>query len=139
MNSSGLSGRELLIAHYSLLIRIDKYLWCIRVFKSRSIATDACDGGKVKIDGKSVKPSRHVKIAEVITVQQGYVKRSYKVIELLEKRVSAPIVKNFALDITPKEELDKLVTARFVSYHSKFKGVGRPTKKDRRLLDKFKV
>ena len=119
-------------------VRIDKYLWCIRVFKSRSIATDACDGGKVKIQGSSVKPSRHVKIGEVITVQQGYVKRAYKVIDLLEKRVSAPLVKNFAIDITPQEELDKLQTERFVSYQSKFKGVGRPTKKDRRLLDKFK-
>lgn len=118
-------------------VRIDKYLWCIRVFKSRSIATDACDGSKVKIAGKSVKPSRHVKIGEVITVQQGYVKRSYKVIELLEKRVSASLVKNFALDITPQDELDKLDTVRFASYQSKFKGIGRPTKKDRRLLDKF--
>ncbi len=127
----------MLIAHYSLLIRIDKYLWCIRVFKSRSIATDACDGGKVKIEGKSIKPSRHVKIGEVITVQQGYVKRAYKVIELLEKRVSAPLVKNFALDITPQDELDKLQTERFVSYQSKFKGVGRPTKKDRRMIDKM--
>ncbi len=108
------------------------------MFKSRSIATDACDGGKVKIESKSVKPSRHVKIGEVINVQQGYVKRSYKIIELLEKRVSAPLVKNFALDITPKEELDKLDTARFASYQSKFKGFGRPTKKDRRLIDKMK-
>ena len=119
-------------------IRIDKYLWCIRVFKSRSIATDACDGGKVKIDGKSIKPSRHIKIGDIITVQQGYVKRAYKVIELLEKRVSAPLVKNFALDITPQEELDKLQTERFVSYQSKFKGIGRPTKKDRRMIEKFK-
>jgi len=121
-----------------LPVRIDKYLWCIRVFKSRSIATDACDGGKVKIDGSSVKPSRHVKIGEVVTVQQGYVKRSFKVTELLEKRVSAPLVKNFTLDITPKEELDKLQTERFISYQSKFKGVGRPTKKDRRLIDKIR-
>jgi len=121
-----------------LPVRIDKYLWCIRVFKSRSIATDACDGGKVKIEGSSVKPSRHVKIGEVITVQQGYVKRAFKVVDLLEKRVSAPLVKNFAIDITSQEELDKLQTERFVSYQSKFKGVGRPTKKDRRLLDKFK-
>ncbi len=119
-------------------VRIDKYLWCIRVFKSRSIATDACDGGKVKINGKSIKPSRHVKIGEVITVQQGYVKRAFKVVELLEKRVSAPLVKNFALDITPQEELDKLQTEKFISYQSKFKGVGRPTKKDRRLIDKIK-
>ncbi len=119
-------------------VRIDKYLWCIRVFKSRSIASDACDGGKVKIDGSSVKPSRLVKIGEVITVQQGYVKRSLKVIELLEKRVGAPLVKNYAADITPQEELDKLQTERFISYQSKFKGIGRPTKKDRRLIDKFR-
>ena len=120
-------------------VRIDKYLWCIRVFKSRSIATDACDGGKVKIDGSSVKPSRHVKIGEVITVQQGYVKRSFKVIDLLEKRVGAPLVKNYAADITPQEELDKLQTERFISYESKFKGSGRPTKKDRRLIEKVRV
>jgi ribosome-associated heat shock protein Hsp15 len=119
------------------LVRIDKYLWCIRVFKSRSIATDACDGGKVKIEGKSIKPSRHVKIGEVITVQQGYVKRAFKIIDLLEKRVSAPLVKNYALDITPQEELDKVKTERFVSYQSKFKGIGRPTKKDRRMIDKM--
>ncbi len=120
------------------MVRIDKYLWCIRVFKSRSIAAEACDGGKVKIDGSSVKPSRHVKIGEVVTVQQGYVKRSYKVIDLLEKRVGAPLVKNYAVDITPQEELDKLQTERFISYQSKFKGIGRPTKKDRRLIDKFR-
>jgi ribosome-associated heat shock protein Hsp15 len=106
------------------------------VFKSRTLATDACDGGKVKIDGKSVKPSRHVKPGEIITVQQGYVKRQYRVVSLLEKRVSAALVKKFAEDITPKEELEKLKTERLVSYQSKFKGIGRPTKKDRRLIDK---
>ena len=121
-----------------MLIRVDKYLWCIRVFKSRTLASEACEGGKVKIEGKSVKPSRHVKIGEVITVQQGYVKRAYKVIALLEKRVSAALVKNFAEDITPQEELDKLKTERFISYQSKFQGSGRPTKKDRRLIDKVK-
>lgn len=119
-------------------VRVDKYLWCIRVFKSRSIATDACEGGKVKIDGASVKPSRHIKPGKVITVQQGYVKRAFRVNELLERRVGAPLVKNYAIDITPQEELDKLQTERFVSYQSKFKGVGRPTKKDRRLIDKMK-
>ncbi len=92
----------------------------------------------MKIDGASVKPSRNVKIGEIMTVQQGYVKRAFKVIDLLEKRVGASLVKNFALDITPQEELDKLQTERFVSYQSKFKGIGRPTKKDRRLIDKMK-
>ncbi|MBZ0202162.1 MAG: RNA-binding S4 domain-containing protein [Ignavibacteria bacterium] len=120
-------------------VRIDKYLWCIRVFKSRSLAADACDGGKVKIEGASVKPSRHFKIGEVITVQQGYVKRAFRVIELLEKRVSAPLVKNFAEDITPQEELDKLKTERIISYLGKYKGSGRPTKKDRRLIEKMKL
>ena len=132
----------MLIVNCTLLIvilpvRIDKYLWCIRAFKSRSLATDACDGGKVKIEGSSIKPSRHIKLGEVITVQQGYVKRAFKVVDLLEKRVSAPLVKNYALDITPQEELDKLKTEKYVSYMGKFKGSGRPTKKDRRLIDKI--
>lgn len=119
-------------------VRIDKYLWCIRLFKSRSLATEACDGGKVKIDSTSVKPSRHIKPGEIITVQQGYVKRAFRVLELLEKRVGAPLVKNYAEDITPPEELAKRETERFVSYQSKFKGIGRPTKKDRRLIDRMK-
>lgn len=92
----------------------------------------------MKISGRSIKPSRHVNPGEVITVQQGYLRRSYKVIALLEKRVSARLVKNFAEDITPQEELDKAKIGRFVSYRSKFKGTGRPTKKDRRLIDKMK-
>lgn len=108
------------------------------MFKSRSLATDACDGGKVKIEGSSIKPSRHVKPGEIITVQQGYVKRAFKVVELLEKRVSAPLIKNYAIDVTPKEELDKLKTERYVSYMGRFRGSGRPTKRDRRLIDKIK-
>ena len=119
-------------------VRIDKYLWCIRVFKTRPLASSACEGGKVKIDKSGVKPSRHIKTGEVITVQQGFVKRSYRVIAPLEKRVGAALVKNFAEDITPPGELEKLKTERFVSYQSKFKGIGRPTKKDRRLIDKIK-
>lgn len=119
-------------------VRIDKYLWCIRVFKSRTLAGEACEGGKVKIDDTRIKPSRLIKPGDIITVQQGYVKRTFKVIDLLEKRVGAPLVKTYAVDITPQEELDKLKTERFVSYHSKYKGSGRPTKKDRRLIDKMK-
>lgn len=118
-------------------LRIDKYLWSIRVFKSRTLAAEACDGGKVKIFKERVKPSRPVKIGEVITVQQGYIKRSYKVLALLDKRVSAKLVINYAEEITPEEEKDKLQIGRFVSYESKFRDTGRPTKKDRRLLKKF--
>jgi ribosome-associated heat shock protein Hsp15 len=119
-------------------LRIDKYLWCIRVFKSRTLSTQACDGGKVKIENERVKPSHPVKIGEVITVQQGYIKRSYRVLGLLDKRVSAKLVINFAEDITPKEEKEKLEIGRFASYESRFRDAGRPTKKDRRLLQKFR-
>jgi ribosome-associated heat shock protein Hsp15 len=119
-------------------LRIDKWLWCVRVFKSRTLASEACDGGKVKINGERVKPSRAVKTEEVISVHQGYINRSYKVLGLLEKRVSAKIAINYAEDITPQEEKDKAVIGKLVSYSSKFGETGRPTKKDRRLLQKFR-
>jgi ribosome-associated heat shock protein Hsp15 len=119
-------------------LRIDKYLWCIRVYKSRTLATQACEGGKVKINGERVKPSRPVKAGEVITVQQGFIKKSYKVLELLNKRVSAKLVVNYADDVTPPEEKEKALISRFVSYQSKYSDTGRPTKKDRRLLQKFR-
>lgn len=119
-------------------LRIDKYLWCIRVFKSRTLSSEACDGGKVKINGERVKPSRTVKLGEEITVQQGFIKKVYKVIGFLEKRVSAKLVINYAEDITPKEEIEKAQIAKFVSYESKFRDSGRPTKKDRRQIQKFR-
>lgn len=106
------------------------------MFKSRTLASAACEGGKVKIENQSLKPSRHIKTGEIVTVQQGYVKRAYKVLGLLNKRVSAQLAKSYIEDITPQAELDKLKTERLISYQSKFKGVGRPTKKDRRLIIK---
>jgi ribosome-associated heat shock protein Hsp15 len=118
--------------------RIDKYLWCIRLYKSRTLATDACDGGKVKIDGKSVKPSHQIKTGDIFTVQQGYIKRKFRIKGLLEKRLSAKLIIDYAEDITPPEEKEKLTIGRFVTYQSKFKGIGRPTKKDRRQMNKLK-
>ncbi len=122
----------------SVKLRVDKYLWCIRAFKSRTLASDACEGGKVKINNERIKPSHPVKIGEVIIVQQGYVKRSFKVIDLLQKRVAAKLVEKYALDVTPQEEKEKALVGKFVSYQSKFGESGRPTKKDRRLLQKFR-
>jgi ribosome-associated heat shock protein Hsp15 len=121
------------------MVRIDKYLWCIRIFKSRTLASDACDGGKVKLGGEKVKPSHHVNTGDIITVQQGFIKRTYKVKALLEKRLSAKLITGYVEDITPEEDIEKLKVGRFVSYQSKFKGMGRPTKKDRRLIDKFRI
>jgi len=120
-------------------MRIDKYLWCIRVFKSRTLAHQACDGGKVKIGGRKVKPSHHVNQGDVITVQQGFIKHTYRIKALLTRRLSAKLITDYAEDITPEVELEKLKVGRFVSYESKYKGMGRPTKKERRLIEKLRA
>lgn len=117
--------------------RIDKWLWCVRIFKSRTLATEACNGGKVKIDGDSVKPSRAVKTDETVTVQNGYIKKTYKVLGFTEKRVSAQLAVNFVKDITPEEDKLKNEMGN-KSYIGRYKGSGRPTKKDRRIIDKLK-
>ena len=121
------------------LVRIDKYLWCIRLYKSRTLASAACDGGKVKIKGKSAKPSYLVSPGDVLTVQQGYIKRTFRVKALLERRLSAKLIEGYAEDITPEEEKSKQELGKVVSYQSKFKGIGRPTKKDRRLINKLRI
>lgn len=121
------------------MLRIDKYLWCIRLYKSRTIAAAACDGGKVKIEGRSVKPSHQIKPGDIFTVQQGYIKRTFRVKSLLEKRLSAKLIREYAEDITPADEKEKQEIGRFVSYQSKYKGMGRPTKKDRRQITKLRI
>ena len=118
-------------------LRIDKYLWAVRIYKTRSLATEACNGNKVKIEGNSIKPSRHVKISEVFTVTQRFINRTYRVLALLEKRVSAKIVSQYIEDLTPQEEIDKLKMERFTSYVQRYRGTGRPTKKERRLIEKL--
>jgi len=102
------------------------------------MATDACHSGKVKIDGNSVKPSRQIRIDEIITVQKDFVKRKYKVLGLIEKRGSAKIASENVEDITPEEELIKLKTAFSNPVAKREKGKGRPTKKDRRQMGKLK-
>ncbi len=119
-------------------LRIDKFLWAVRIYKTRSLATEACSGNKVKIEGNSIKPSHHVKIGEVLTVTQRFITCTYKVLALLEKRVSAKIVSQYIEDLTPQEEIDKLRMERFTSYVQRYRGTGRPTKKERRLIEKFK-
>lgn len=119
-------------------LRIDKFLWAVRIYKTRSLATEACSGGKVKFNGKSIKPSRQVKPGEVFSVTQRFITRTFKVLNLVEKRISAKLLPDYIEDLTPKEELDKLKTERFTSYIQRYKGSGRPTKKERRLMDKVK-
>ncbi len=115
--------------------RIDKYLWSIRVFKTRSDATDACKGGKVRLNGNDVKPSRTIKPGDIITVRKGAILYSYRVIAAIEKRVGARLVPEYAENITPQEELDKLRHPVETFFLKRDPGSGRPTKKDRRQME----
>ena len=117
--------------------RIDKYLWAIRVFKTRALAAEACKKGKVVIHEMSVKPSRSIKEGEVIQVKKMPVIYAYKVLEPIQKRVGAKIVDQYMRNVTPQSELDKLTMQEEV-YIKREKGTGRPTKKDRRTMDRLK-
>ena len=116
-------------------VRIDRYLWAIRAFKTRSEATAACNGGKVKVNGGNVKPSRPVKIGEVIEVRKGSAIFSYKVVALLENRVGAQIVPDYATNLTPESEIQKLRAPVETFFVHRDRGTGRPTKKERRTID----
>ena len=116
-------------------VRIDKYLWAIRVFKTRGDATDACKGNKVCIGGSPAKPSKEVKPGEIIDIQKGTVRYSYRVIRLLENRVGAQLVPDYAENLTPQSELDKLRAPVETFFIRRDRGSGRPTKKDRRAME----
>ena len=117
-------------------IRVDKFLWAVRVFKTRSLATDACRKGKVIIDEIQVKPSRVVKEDDVIHVKRNPVVYSYRVKKLLGKRLSAKLVVDYVENITPEEELKKL-EVKETFFIKRDRGSGRPTKKERRIIDKL--
>ena len=119
-------------------VRIDKYLWSIRVYKTRTEATDACKGGKVKIDDCSIKPSRDVKIGEQIQVQLGQLHKVVEVKSIPKSRVSPKQVEEVYIDITPKEEYERLEFLHAFKVEYRDRGAGRPTKKDRRIIDKLK-
>lgn len=118
-------------------MRIDKYLWCIRVFKTRSIATDACKKGHVKIDGSNVKPSKEIFGNETLTVRKNQTSYTIKVLDIPESRVGAKLVDLYRKDKTPKEELEKLDLLKYSKDYYRKKGTGRPTKKDRRDIDDY--
>lgn len=116
-------------------LRIDKYLWSIRVYKTRTDATDACKGGKVRVNGSDIKPSKGVKVGDVITARKGAVVYTYKVQELIDKRQGAKLVPRYAENLTPQEELDKLRAPVETFFLKRDRGAGRPTKKDRRQME----
>jgi ribosome-associated heat shock protein Hsp15 len=122
-------------------VRIDKYLWSVRIYKTRSIATEECKHSHVLVNGNCVKPSYNIKVGDIIQIKASPILKSYKVIGILDKRVSAVLSTQYIADITPEEEFNKLAfiqnnrKSAFVKHE---KGLGRPTKKDRREIDKFK-
>lgn len=116
-------------------VRIDKYLWAIRVYKTRSEATDACSGNKVKIAGVNAKPSKAVKIGDVIEVRKGPALFSFKVLQLSENRMGAQLVPDYAEDLTTESERAKAHAPKETVVLMRDRGAGRPTKKDRRELD----
>jgi len=118
--------------------RIDKWLWAVRIYKTRALSTEACAGGKVKIIGNSLKASRMIRQGDIIQIRKGVVKYEYKVLQIAEKRMGAKMVPYFMEDLTPDKELEKLKISKSLSGQFREKGKGRPTKKERRIINKMK-
>ena len=118
-------------------VRIDKWLWAVRVFKTRTIASEACKKGRVLIDNNSVKPSRMIRIGEVVQVKKPPVTYSFKVLDIAQKRMGAKLVAGFMENVTPPEEYEVLEMNKLSGFIDRQRGTGRPTKKDRRDLEDF--
>jgi ribosome-associated heat shock protein Hsp15 len=118
--------------------RIDKWLWSVRAFKTRSMATEACRKGNIKIDDQEVKASREVRVGNIVTVDMKIYVRTLKVIDLLSRRVSAKLVEQYMEDLTPQAEYDKPKLIRETNYEYRERGIGRPTKKERRIIEQLK-
>jgi ribosome-associated heat shock protein Hsp15 len=117
--------------------RIDKYLFAVRLYKTRSLASEECRKGKVTIGGMNVKPSRELKVGETIQLRRPPITRSYKIVALTESRMAAKMVPEFLLETTPASELEILEVQKNMSVYNRERGTGRPTKKERRDLDDF--
>lgn len=118
-------------------VRIDKWLWAVRLFKTRSQATDACKKGRIIIDKIQVKPSRMIRMGDIVQIKKSPVTYSFKVLGLIEKRVGAKLVPEYMEDVTPKEELELLEMQKHMLTMQRDRGKGRPTKKERRDMDDF--
>ena len=119
-------------------IRIDKYLWAVRLYKTRSLATDACRNGRVKLNGMPVKPSHEISEGEIYELSIEQMHRTVQVKALLSNRVGAKLVAEYLTDLTPPEEYERLQMARQYSFEKRDRGTGRPTKRDRREIEGFK-
>ena len=120
-------------------VRIDKWLWAVRVYKTRSLASEACRSGRVKILDQPVKPSRDLKAGEVITISQPPVTRTLRVVVVTGKRVSAKLVPGLMDDLTPEAEYLKLKRPATPDFEHRERGLGRPTKRERREIEFLKL
>jgi ribosome-associated heat shock protein Hsp15 len=118
-------------------VRIDKFLWSVRIYKTRSIASEECKRGKILINNIQVKPSRVVVKNEIVIVKKPPVSFTYRIIEPVENRVSAKLVEQFVEDLTSGEEKAKLIIRQPAAAGYRNRGAGRPTKKERRLIDRL--
>lgn len=117
--------------------RIDKWLWAARIYKTRTIAADACKKGRITINGTQAKPSRMIKPGDVINVKKSPITYSFKVLQAIEKRVGAKLVPEIMENVTSPEQYELLEMSKISGFIDRAKGTGRPTKKDRRSLDDF--
>ena len=117
--------------------RIDKWLWAARIFKTRTLAADACKNGRVTIDGVNVKPSRMVKCGETVSVRKPPITYSFRILKTIEQRVGAKLLPEIYENVTAPEEYELLEMTRISGFVNRARGTGRPTKKDRRDIEVF--
>ena len=117
--------------------RIDKWLWASRIFKTRSIAADACKNGRVTVGNVTVKPSRMVKVGETVSVRKPPITYSFRILKTIEQRVGATLLPEIYENVTAPEQYERLEMTRISGFVDRARGTGRPTKKDRRSLDAF--
>jgi ribosome-associated heat shock protein Hsp15 len=118
-------------------VRIDKWLCAVRIYKTRTIATEECRKGRISIGGVTAKPSRDVRVGDILELKKAPITYKFKVLQLAEKRMAAKLVPEFVEDLTPKEQFEMLEMQKLMQLNGRDKGTGRPTKKDRRDIDDF--
>lgn len=118
-------------------VRVDKYLFAMRIYKTRSIATEECEKGRVTMNGAEIKPSRTFQVGDKFSVRKGPITYSYEVLQLSENRLGAKLVPEYLRDITAPEQLEILELAKIAGHSGRDRGTGRPTKKDRREIEQF--
>ncbi len=117
--------------------RVDKWLWAARIYKTRSLAADACKNGRITVNGTNVKPSHMVKVGETVSVRKSPVTYSFRILQAIEQRVGAKLLPQVYENVTPPDQYELLEMARISGFVDRARGTGRPTKKERRSLDAF--